>query len=56
MRLLEYTEDGEFRLSEFLQGEIPHYAILSHRWEAEEVTLKDLTDGTGKHMTGYSKI
>jgi hypothetical protein len=56
MRLLEYTDDGEFSLSEFLEGNIPQYAILSHRWEAEELTLKDLTDGTGKGMAGYNKI
>ncbi|KAH9211165.1 kinesin light chain [Leptodontidium sp. 2 PMI_412] len=57
MRLLKYTNDGKFKLIEFLQRDIPRrYAILSHRWEAEEVTLKNMTDGTGKTMAGYSKI
>ncbi|PQE14281.1 hypothetical protein CJF31_00006831 [Rutstroemia sp. NJR-2017a BVV2] len=32
------------------------YAILSHRWGVEEVTFKDLTDGTSKGKAGYSKI
>ena len=56
MRLLKYTNDGEFSLSEFFGGDIPRYAILSHRWEAEEVTFKTLTSGTGKKMAGYGKI
>ncbi|PVH67344.1 HET-domain-containing protein, partial [Cadophora sp. DSE1049] len=37
---------------------IPNYAILSHTWgtDTEEVTFRDMTDGTGKDKTGYSKI
>jgi hypothetical protein len=31
MRLLQYNKDGEFSLTEdFVGGEIPKYAILSH--------------------------
>jgi hypothetical protein len=56
MRLLRYTDGGEFSMSEFFGGDIPRYAILSHRWEAEEVTLKNLIDGTGKKLAGYGKI
>jgi hypothetical protein len=56
MRLLEYNNDSEFSLIDFFADDIPEYAILSHRWEAEEVTLADLTDGTGKKMAGYGKI
>lgn len=57
MRLLKYTSDGKFKLIEFLQRDIPRrYAILSHRWEAEEVTLKNMMDGTGKTMAGFGKI
>ena len=56
MRLLKYNDDDEFSLIEFLEGDIPQYAILSHRWEGEEVTLKNLTEGTGKKMAGYGKI
>lgn len=56
MRLLRYTDAGEFSMSEFFEGDIPRYAILSHRWEAEEVTFKNLTDGTGKQLAGYGKI
>jgi len=57
MRLLQYNNDGDFSLTEFFEGDIPKkYAILSHRWGAEEVTFKDLTDGTSKCKAGYGKI
>ena len=46
------------RLNATIIDNVPHYAILSHTWGAdtEEVTFRDLTDGTGKDKTGYSKI
>jgi hypothetical protein len=56
MRLLEYNNDGEFSLVEFFGDDIPQYAILSHRWGAEEVTFKDLMNGTDKSKAGYGKI
>ena len=57
MRLLQYNNDGDFSLTEFFEGDIPKkYAILSHRWGAEEVTFKDLIDGTSKGKAGYGKI
>lgn len=57
MRLLECTPAGEIRLTDDLLGkDIPQYAILSHTWGDEEVTFKDLTEGTGKNKLGYSKI
>jgi hypothetical protein len=53
MRLLKSSDNDEFSLVEFLEDDIPRrYAILSHRWEEEEVTLKDLMDGKGKQMAG----
>ena len=51
MRLLECSSTGEFVLTEdFVGDDVPRYAILSHTWGAdnEEVTFKDLMDGTGK--------
>ena len=59
MRLLLHSNTGEFSLTKDLVGNdtIPPYAILSHTWkEGEEVTFKDLMDGTGKSKTGYNKI
>jgi hypothetical protein len=58
MRLLELQDDGEFRLTKNITQDIPPYAILSHTWgeTAEEVTLLDLENGTGKSKPGYEKI
>jgi hypothetical protein len=59
MRLLRTEADEGFRLVEYV-SEIaaPPYAILSHRWGAddEEYTYKDLLEGTGKHKIGYQKV
>ncbi|KAH7418739.1 kinesin light chain 1 [Cadophora sp. MPI-SDFR-AT-0126] len=56
MRLLQCDTDGAFSLTQFAENDIPKYAILSHRWGAEEVTYNDLLDGTGKSKAGYGKI
>ena len=53
MRLLHTTN---LQLEEFVSDGIPSYAILSHRWESEEVTFQDLREGRGVNMAGYSKI
>ena len=59
MRLLQYNNDGGLSLTkDFAGDEIPEYAILSHTWGAdtEEVTYKDVIDGTGKNKIGFKKI
>jgi hypothetical protein len=58
MRLLKLGDDNQFSLTEFVGPDIPRYAILSHTWGAdhEEVTFKDLIDGTYKTRVGYRKI
>ena len=58
MRLLRLKDDGEFSLVEYVGRNIPRYAVLSHTWgmDDEEVTFKDLLDGTGKSKAGYRKI
>ncbi|KAI9763144.1 MAG: Vegetative incompatibility protein HET-E-1 [Geoglossum simile] len=59
MRLLEHNNDSEFSLTQdFVSSKIPEYAILSHTWGAdtEEVTYRDLIDGTRKNKVGYEKI
>ncbi|KAK4449603.1 HET-domain-containing protein [Podospora aff. communis PSN243] len=58
MRLLEFC-DGKFRLTKNLvQQDVPEYAILSHTWgpDDEEVTFRDVVDGTGEHKSGWQKI
>ena len=58
MRLLEHKDNSDFSLIEFVDRTIPRYAILSHTWGAdgEEVTFKDLVEGTGKSKAGCAKI
>jgi hypothetical protein len=52
-----YNNDGEFTLTTFFADKIPQkYAILSHTWEAEEVTFEDLHNDTGTKKAGYNKI
>lgn len=58
IRLLRYNTTGEFSLTKDLVGDVPRYAILSHTWGAdtEEVSFRDLMDGTEKSKPGYNKI
>ena len=56
MRLLQSDDDGNLRLTHFFDDDIPEYAILSHSWGPEEVTFRDLTDGTSKVKASYGKI
>jgi hypothetical protein len=58
MRLLEYSESRELSICSFDDGEIPWYAILSHRWGAdvEEVTFEDVVHNVGKDKPSYRKI
>jgi hypothetical protein len=59
MRLLQLNKAGEVSLlNDNIGDDVPPYAILSHTWGAdgEEVTYKDLMNGTGKGKAGYNKI
>jgi hypothetical protein len=59
MRLLECSTVSQLILTGDLVGDdIPEYAILSHTWgaDSEEVTFKDIMDGTGRNKAGYNKI
>jgi hypothetical protein len=56
MRLLQCDNNSDLSLTEFFESAIPKYAILSHRWGTDEVTFKDLADGTSKSKAGYEKI
>lgn len=55
MRLLQYNNDSEFNLTEFVD-DIPPYAILSHTWGPEEVTFGDITDGNGTRYRSCSQV
>ncbi len=57
MRLLYFEDDGSLSQKEFRSPvPIPPYAILSHTWGDEEVTLQDLFYGPAKNLKGYQKI
>lgn len=43
-------------LVEFVGDAIPDFAILSHRWETEEVSFQNLQPGKCNSMKGFSKI
>ena len=53
MRLLNTSN---LKLYEFHDREITHYAILSHTWTKQEVSLQMLEDPNSKTLTGYTKI
>jgi hypothetical protein len=53
MRLLNASTK---QLEEFYDDAIPPYAILSHTWEKDEVTFKDLRDPNHTSKDGYGKI
>jgi len=52
MRLLNAKT---FELHDF-SGNIPAYAILSHRWEEPEILFQDVQAGKASRMTGFAKI
>jgi hypothetical protein len=58
MRLLQRKDNHEFSLTKDIVGNIPVYAILSHTWgdDDQEVTFKDLVEGSGTSKAGYRKI
>jgi hypothetical protein len=58
MRLLQHQGNDSFRLVYRVDEQIPPYAILSHTWgdEGDEVTFKDVVDGTYKKRKGYRKL
>ncbi|KAH7068983.1 heterokaryon incompatibility protein-domain-containing protein [Paraphoma chrysanthemicola] len=53
MRLLNVST---LLVEEFDQCDVPPYAILSHTWEEEEVSLQDIQSGSAYSKKGYAKI
>jgi hypothetical protein len=53
MRLLHSTL---LKLVEFMERDLPPYAILSHTWEMEEVSFQEMRSGDVKSRKGYGKI
>ncbi|KAK1993001.1 HET-domain-containing protein, partial [Colletotrichum falcatum] len=53
MRLLNAVT---LRPREFYDQDVPAYAILSHTWGEDEVSLQDLTNPASATKRGFSKI
>ncbi|KAH7114708.1 hypothetical protein B0J13DRAFT_488008, partial [Dactylonectria estremocensis] len=53
MRLLNTRN---FEVKEFRDDEVPRYAILSHTWDEEEVSLQDLEGTRAANKKGYQKV
>ena len=53
MRLLHTTKHT---VKEFIHEVVPRYAILSHTWEDEEVTLQDIETGAANSKRGFVKV
>lgn len=53
MRLINTTT---LEQREFFESELPPYAILSHTWRAEEVSLKRLQKDDQRDGPGWQKI
>jgi tetratricopeptide (TPR) repeat protein/Cdc6-like AAA superfamily ATPase len=56
MRLLHFAPSGKLFLTDFHGKTIPPYAVLSHRWEENEVLIEDLGKHDCQKMRGYRKI
>ncbi len=61
MRVLKFTSHSELSYAEFIENDVPPYAILSHMAgpEDEGETYQDLEDDAGKSRIGssdYNKI
>jgi hypothetical protein len=57
LRLLRRDKDGNLHFQEFIGGNVPPYAVLSHRWiDGEEVTFDEMQDGSATHKAGYLKV
>jgi hypothetical protein len=53
MRLLHATS---IELKEFSDDSIPKYAIISHRWQDDEVSFQHIQNGSATNKGGYSKL
>lgn len=53
MRLLNTTN---FEVKLFGDDEVPEYAILSHTWDEEEITLQGMEGTHPANKKGYEKV
>jgi mannosyltransferase OCH1-like enzyme len=53
MRLLNATS---MKLEEFFDDSLPPYAILSHRWQDDEVSFQDIQTNSAQQKARYAKL
>ncbi|KAF6817920.1 HET domain-containing protein [Colletotrichum plurivorum] len=51
-----YNDQESIELVDFMPDLVPHYAILSHTWESNEVVYADIRDHTASSKTAFRKI
>lgn len=50
------TETEIMEVGQFFGHRIPTYAVLSHRWEQEELSYQDLPAGRNRDGAGLTKV
>ena len=53
MRLLNTVSH---HLEDFQSEKVPQYAILSHRWQDDEISLQELQQRSNEHKAGWNKV
>jgi hypothetical protein len=51
--IMRLVNTRELKLKSFSDYKVLKYAILSHTWEEEEVTLQDMETDRGTTLLGY---
>ncbi|KAK5039839.1 hypothetical protein LTS07_000334 [Exophiala sideris] len=54
--MIRLIDTGCLSLQTFEGREVPEYAILSHRWEADEISLQELQGNLNQHKAGWQKL
>lgn len=53
---MQLLNSKTLELQEFIGSKTPPYAILSHKWEHDEVTFADMQKGGYESKAGFNKI
>lgn len=54
--MIRFIKTSDLSLHVFQGHTIPSYAILSHRWEEDEITLQDVQGNLAPHKAGWLKL
>src|SRR5271156_1088891 len=53
---VEVLDTAKVKVRRFEDDEIPLYAIISHTWDENEITLQDMVGAHAKEKDGYEKV